>query len=510
MLAIFFLVVLFFLAVAFLNLLPLEMKAAGRQRFQAGAFYAADAGVLHALSWLEKRAKEGLDPIPGNAAFYEMGGVVDEWTWLATITPDEQTPPNGENAMRVYEIRARALIDRTVYRQVVILARQETFARFAWFEDERNPDLWIPVTLYHFDGPFHSNSKIRISVNDGFYESGAQRTFEAEVTTKDQYETPDGVQYGGLAPYDELGNPVTERYNKIYKDGRDALRTSVKEVEVPEDASPLSNAAWGSDSPLPTTPGVHVGVKATSSELSGGVYIVGDVDEMTLAVEPGGNRSVTIVQGSATTKVLEATDSPVTAPDGTPVPAGSTLVTGPSGFTVHAGTTNGVVFSTGSIAALEGVNKGKRTVGVDIAAQKEIVISGDLTRADTAVGSKPTGSRDSLGIVGYKVRVPTSIPRNRDVPLNVYAAIFAGVKDSDGGLYIDEPYDSSLGAGKLRLFGGLMQSYKPVWGTFSGSTLLSGVTLESHYDPLLGSSPPPFFPTIGKFRVMSYAEEAAD
>ena len=39
-------------------------------------------------------------------------------------------------------------------------------------------------------------------------------------------------------------------------------------------------------------------------------------------------------------------------------------------------------------------------------------------------------------------------------------------------------------------------------------TVLNGVTVDSTYDSNLSSSPPPYFPTIGKFRVLRYQEEA--
>lgn len=504
LLSIFFLMVLFFLGMAFLELLPVESRAAGRQKLDASSFYAADSGVLHALSFLENRVKKGAEPLPGGVGTHTLRGSTGEWDWRATLQADEQTPPNGENTIRVYTIRSEARLDGVTYRAVEVDARQETFARFAWFEESRDPSLWIPANLWHFDGPFHSNARIRVSVPPGYYTASGRATFEGEVTTTGVHQaSPDGVDYGGETPYDRQGNPLPERYRRLYANGREALRTGVKQVEVPTDAAVLSTAALGGAGTMPTAPGVHLGLEPDSNGVAGGVIIVGKVDAMTLAVESGGNRSVTIKQGGTVTKVVEVTDTAITDPTGAPVPVGSTLVLRSGGFSVHSGLTNGTVYSTGDISNLQGVNKGKRTIAVDLAGHKEIVLGGDLTRADTPVGQKPQGSRDSLGIVAYKVRVPTTVGRGN--PLDVYAAIFAGVKGSDGGLYVDDPYGSR--PGKVRLFGGLMQSHKPVWGTFGGSTLYSGISMDSSYDPQLASSPPPFFPTIGKFRVMRYRDE---
>jgi hypothetical protein len=283
------------------------------------------------------------------------------------------------------------------------------------------------------------------------------------------------------------------------------LQTGAKRIELPTDSGTLLQAALGPGGVTAAAAGVQVGLASTSEGVNGGIAIGGDVEAMTLAVEPGENRSVSIKQGGATTKVLEVTDTPITDPAGIPVPVGSTVVYRPdNSFSVHTGLTNGLVYCTGSIKSLQGVNKGKRTVAVDLAAGKEIVLGGPLTRADTPVGQKPAGGRDTLGLVAYKVRVPVTVARTVTPPLDVYAVILAGSKGTQGGLYIDSWV--SRPQGMVRLFGGLIQAYKPAWAHVGAS----GVTMESHYDPNLATSPPPYFPTIGKFRVVRYQEEAPD
>lgn len=506
LLALFFLMVTFFLALALLELMPLEQRAAGRQAQEAAAYFAADAGIQNALAWLETRTRKGQAILPEGEESTVLSGTTGAWAWRVTIEADPQTPPRGLDPVAVYELRAEALRDGTPFREVRLVARQESFAKYAWFEDQRDTSLYITANVYRFDGPFHSNSKIQVIVPSGYYNSQASKPlFEAECTTAQAHSTADGVNYSGLPPYDAEGNPLPERYQKLYSQGREALRTGVQPVEMPEDATSISAGAMGSQAPLPSSPGVHVPLEPGSGDVAGGVVIVGNADSVVLAVEAGGNRSATIKQGSTTTKVLEVTDTPVSDPSGKPVPVGSTLVVTGGTFSVHPGLTNGTIYATGNINGLQGVNKGKRTVAVDLAAQKEIVLSGSLTRADTPVGQKPAGGRDSLGVVGYKVRVPTSVATSMSRPLNVYAGIFAGSKGTQGGLYIDNW--SGRSPSVVHLHGGLSMSYKPAWHSLSyGGQLLSGVTLESHYDPNLASSPPPYFPTIGKFRVVSYEE----
>jgi len=56
-----------------------------------------------------------------------------------------------------------------------------------------------------------------------------------------------------------------------------------------------------------------------------------------------------------------------------------------------------------------------------------------------------------------------------------------------------------------------MVARKQSWGYNDGHGGVStGIEHETHYDAHLASSPPPYFPTIGKFRVVRYQEEAPD
>ena len=508
LLAIFFLITLNFLALALLDLLPLELRSAGRNRLETAAFLAADSGVLHALAYIEDRVSRGETPLPNDAASHTLQGKSGSWDWETTLKADPDTPPLGTNTIRVYEIHSLASLDGVAYRAVRALARQETFARYAWFEDQRRSDLVLVAGEHYIDGPFHSNSRIRIHVTPDFYNKNLTPSFGSEVTTVKTYDTPDGVAYQGPPPYDAQGNPLPERYLKIFRGGRESLRTGVRRIELPADSGALSSAAQGQSPVTPSTRGVHLGLEAGSDGLSGGLTVVGDVDSMLLDVEEDGNRSVTIQQGSSPTKVLEVTDTETTDPDGNPVPQGHTILYKPDGtFSVHTGLTNGLIYGTGNIRGLSGVNKGKRTVAVDMAAQKEIVLGGALTRADTPVGQAPQSGRDALGLVAFKVRVPTSIARTSNPPTDVYAAILAGTGGSEGGFYVDSWDTRALG--RIRLFGGLMMSYKPAWARLGGTgNITTGVLVDSTYDSNLASSPPPYFPTIGKFRILRYQEEA--
>lgn len=101
LLAIFFLVILNFLALALLDLLPLELRAAGRNRLETAAFLAADSGVLHALAYIEDRVSRGETPLPDDAASYVLQGETGSWTWEATLKADPETPPRGTNTIRV-------------------------------------------------------------------------------------------------------------------------------------------------------------------------------------------------------------------------------------------------------------------------------------------------------------------------------------------------------------------------------------------------------------------------
>jgi hypothetical protein len=514
LLAIFFLVVLFLLAQAFHALLPTELTSALRFNTDTHAYFVADAAIEDTVAYVEHELENGRELVLSSGASLTRSGSLGDWSWSAVIEPDPQTPPRGFNPLRNYKVTATASQGGRAYRRITTWLGQQSFAKFAFYSDKVPSYLYKPVDQFHYDGPFHTNDPLTLYVPPGFYRSGLPPTFTSTVTTATAHPgSPDGIAYAGPGgpPYDGAGNPNTSLYDKIYTGGREAVRSPVRSIEMPPNTDALMHAALGDLTITPpSSVGVHVNTASGSNQVAGGVYIVGNVDSMVLVADANGNRSMRIQQGGRMVTVTETLANPVTAPNGEYVAQNSTLVVGPGNHTeVFRGTTNGVVFSTGSIESLQGVNRGARTIATNVNAQTEIVPGGNITRADTPLGQKPQDGGDNLGLVTWRLRLPTTIPRSLGNPLWIYGAILAGDNRGGGGFQVDDYANPWRGKGIFHIVGSFSVSMKGPEGTFdyySGQPV-SGFHTVSQYDSNLAVMPPPYFPTFAKLNVRSWKEE---
>jgi hypothetical protein len=309
------------------------------------------------------------------------------------------------------------------------------------------------------------------------------------------------------------------------------LKTGVREREMPPTNRNLVKEAWG-ETPLPMDQGVHIDTSSSQANKKG-ILIQGDVASMQLSVVQG-NSVMTVVQGSGDdkkeTRVTILSENGMTLPAGSEVNGvvltqdqvlgtGNTVVQKPNvgdkkAFVVAPGLTNGLVYCTGTIHGLQGQNKGRRTIAVDVENNKDIVISGDLTRQDTTVGEKPAGADDLLGLLGLNVRIGEAVERDQNTPLYLYCTVFAGRESPNGeyeGSFLVDGVRSS-GVGKFIIYGSVVRAQDSPWliswiddyGRYLGST---GFLSDMKYDTAAAANPPPFFPTMPVLRILSWREE---
>jgi hypothetical protein len=156
LLSIFFLVTLFFLATALLQLMPVELNAARWARMNQEASYAADAGITEAITWLEEvlagnqgRLSDLIEDIHKEGSF---GG----WKWVVDIQPDQQTKEN--NPVRVFRITSVAKLDGQPYRRIVAEVRQDSFAQYLSFiGSSPNNTYWALTRSAKMEGPTTTN-----------------------------------------------------------------------------------------------------------------------------------------------------------------------------------------------------------------------------------------------------------------------------------------------------------------------------------------------------------------
>lgn len=349
--------------------------------------------------------------------------------------------------------------------------------------------IWF-TSRTSFDGRVHSNGKLRFAY---------QPTFQDLVTS-----------VSPVASY--LNDPDSEvDLNDDHNGTRDVpnfnggFQRGAPNVALPGNAFSQMNAAIGLDPTLTTAPDnmtlnsqLGLGASATApsngiylgstggitngSNITGGIYVRGNLDDCLLSIDGSGNQVYTLSQGSTTLKFTVNRLTNTTA-----VYDGSTTKT-------LNGTPRGMLFVTGSISNLRGPDRVSgavvpavaRDTKLLITAQADISVSRDIVCKDYADGTNVLGLYASNG----SVRVSTSAPDDMNLDAFVMAT------GSSGQFKVDN-YDQNDPRGTFHLRGGMITEYYGAFGQFSGTTPTHGYGRDFMYDRR--GVVPPYFPTTNRF-----------
>lgn len=465
--SIFFMLILFITASAFLVLLPTESRAAQRTEHQSVGALVADAGVSQSISWL----REQLSPRNGSASREPMASGVypnlanrtvqmnSNWTYRWELIPDTQTFPNGSNPIRAFTVVSRAYHRGKAVREARAEIIQQSLAEYAALYDNwpKNLVMGISSDSAPAGGPVHVNDILNLWIRDGasFWSStGAPRFSHGLRASGVKSGSQDGFAYyqgnysgsdANKIPYNS-GGPISARYNRLATGGRDSMVAGAAKVNLPQNTFALSDAAWGFNSPTPKPSSNGVYLNQVNGKVQG-IYIRGTVEEMELGVggtQPAGSGTVNYGQnswvkieqpGTATNSitnnrnwtVVTIKESSVVLPAGSVVNgatltspttynAGTTLKRNPNGTFEHYNSElNGVVYGTSHINDLWGVNKGRRTIAVE----SDLATN---TRNSIIIGGKENDSNGSFSIAAGEKGL-----------------IQFGATDSDGDGILDPP-----------------------------------------------------------------------
>ncbi len=410
--------------IAFISLSVSERSFSHREVYPAGTFWIAEAGVEHGKAWLKKHLEDT------GSAYSETEPIVlfgeDEpqefgtGEYEITIHPD---PENPASALKEYRVVSLGRVETyapartiTVQREVNLLMRIESFAKYAYFtNNEYNPDfgqtIWF-VTQDVFYGPVHSNSQINIYGSPNFH---------GRVTsTANSFNYYPGV----------TSNPVFHAGYELSVD--------------PIDMNKYKNL---------------LNMKNAAS--AGGIHITG-------------NSTVTINNTSVTY---------------TAVVSGRTRT-----YTRALSSFNGVIYATGDIS-VSGTLNGR----LSVAAERDMMIT---NRIQYSVPPDNPACTSMLGLVsGRKMQVSSSTPSN----MVIHATLMVFDKD-----FSVQDYDTGNPKGTLTIWGGILQNYRGPVGTFWANTgqIRSGYIKDYRYDMRVTTSPPPFFPTTGRYEIIRWEESS--
>ncbi len=459
-----------------------ETYKAKRVTKQAQAFALAESGVEYAQRWLLNQAS----PPAGTATI----GLLDQpialgnGTFTVSVLPDVGNP---NKPLKTYILRSSGTVGG-VTQNVDVKMRSQSFGRYAYFSDQESANpMSDPIWFGRRDkirGPFFTNNS-NYSYTNIDNTNPNNPIFDSSVDMNG-----DHINYMRTDP------ETDEEFLELFTLGRNAVKLAVDRIELPASTSIQANAAWGSTSGHPTSQGVYVNA-------AGGIYVNGNASVL-LECPSAHVQVVKITQGSTTTQINLDLQNNL-----------RTLVSLSGSFT-YSGLGTGVLFVTGDITSLKGrvadsitgstPVKSAMTIAADAAAGKKITITGDIeyhTKNNPAVATDQ-GVNLVAPIVGlYANRVRVGTAAGSDVRID--ALIMAGTANrTDGGFGADD-YDERE-SGELIINGGLIQKVRGAVGTFRGSTQVSGFTKDYYYDERLMDTPPPYFPTTGKYDMLSWKQ----
>lgn len=517
MLAIFFIVVLAFLADALLVLCPTELQAARQNKFRSQAYYCAEAGIVEAITYIESQfaANNPVGSIDIN--LNQMGGFYTKVKIISDAT-------NAYNLTAVYHLvsgvyqsaGARSSDTSSECREAVqtinTFILQDSFSKFAYYSNNEGSCVWREG--YQIDGPFHSNDAVAVDISSNYErDASSLPMFLGETSFPSITNNGSQVSSGQL---DKLLN-----YNPL---------SGFKEINLPLNTVNLKELVWDpSRSSFPTSQGVYV--QTNSGDLANkGIYIHGNVDAMSMS---GGYTLVKQgIYGYYIYSTVNSSGKPLSVAIKKGIVNASGALQSVISTNIYAGLGSGlgkqVIYCDGNINNLSGVNLGQKIIAADLETNKAITISGDIFRADTShyadytnyplsYLSKPTGSRDALGLIAENILIKDdpsyqtywnnygdcSTTWNHPMfNVDIFAILMSGKKVSttsaSGGFGVENP-GTRPPAGYINIYGGLIQGTRGAVGTIG-----HGFRRRVFYDSYSAKALNGFFPTLPKFHIIGW------
>ena len=501
-----------------------------------------------------------IDPISGSSNYYG--------TFSILVYPDQG------NAIinSAYDGRMKYLIESIgtyngVQQIVTAYVAQQSFGGYAYFTDQDTNATWTCGTN-SFNGPVHTNHSSSAGRKILWFNSGS---------------APPLFQYAGVDAYTTSYNSVDFRENnagtvgspasssdwrRVATGGQSTLHTGVSSIPMPTSSSAQMNAALGGASPpsgllssiIPT-----VMVPSAGGATSGGIYIHGNVDQMTLGTANNGQAQTIEIDQTllATITVLSqpvnvsyayktyVTIDPVARTTSyyttiltTSLLTNTVIASVGSATTTVSGMTNGMIYADGNIGsqasdsyadsaaafANGGASHGASMTGgvcgtvadnvldtngnvthasgltIATSASNNVNIDGNLTTYTPVSSSSFTTKAGVVGLLGNAIEVIDKNASGSPITNETIDAALLAYDTIDATDIINRP------AGSFTLNGGYIAETSGVFGIINSNngSLVSGLAQHFNYDSRLAMTPPPFFPTTSSnYNVLSWQQVSA-
>lgn len=549
------------------------MQMSGTRMQSTAAFNMAEAGLEYTLQWLNS-----LPQPPGQTAAFTPAYVWGATTAATLRAPVVLDPANPNNNFQVVIYPDAGNLptglvtgnpDKSFLIESVgvsggqteiLQAYVRTTSLSKWLvlvNNWSNGNYWVGG-LSTFDGPVHDNNLSNdgsgkpngLLENVAWYDGTVNPTPNPLFTYNgnDAYESSGpGVNWYKNNNFGTKTPPTGDDWKYVASGGQNSVSYNTAIVPFPANSSRQEYAARGLPPPAdgsapPALPALAHGVTVNTG---GGITVGGDVDQMTMSVDPtnSANQVIEVYQKNTTTgkedytKITLNTATNQTILKTGTVPGGQLTNTGVTFNATQpspvSGLTNGVVFCDGNIGlqgdpktgglsgvvADNAVNSGsgavthanRLTVATDLS--KNLNIDGSVTyktsRQKDAKGNYIPEANDSpfvknagtLGVVSNNILITqkdASGTTLKDIETN--GTFFAnGLFDVDH--YANRP------AQNWENMGGYLSKTVGIFGVFNNSTgkIVNGMNNQFNYDARMRDNPPPFFPTGGNmYDVLSW------
>jgi hypothetical protein len=489
------------LGIALLTMTSSDIKSSSLQEASKETFYIAESGLERAISYLENLVTPNF-PSPTNPFADENGGSPELGKGQYTVTIESTSPMSYIiiSTGKVPWNNTSGKISTTIESKVQL----ENFAMYAYFSDNELFPSSIDASyggskiwFYGDDtigGKLHSNDRLHIAGSptfNGAVTSAWVNPTDPSDVSWEAYDAQTDPNFNGSPPYqggvDEIPLPA-------YRD-----------ITDPTDPKSLQRIAAGSESLINTPPagnGTYLPDDG-SNNVTDGIWVNGDVDNLILGTDAVGNSKITIDQYSSygKGKIIYKVETPTNL-GGSTYSAGTTVVYDGSTYTPYNGYTNGLLYVNGEIKSLKGTAAdGGMNGKITIASNNDIVISNDLLFKervdDPDCFDDPYSITDSIGLVSEgNIRIASGAPTNIEIN---------GVLMALGTSFYYDGWKSIM-KGDLTVHGSFIQKQRGPVGTFNSWGKQSGYTKDYIFDtrmsidnPNLGQALPPYFPTTGKY-----------
>ncbi len=525
--------VLLVLTGAYFSSLITEKRAADNERSLLAALGLAEAGSNHAVAELRKRIrtdlKNNLETTPKTQAAQALSnlfttlnplgllqsyggftvangqatlniaalalntGIQGSYSAAIILTPQAlaQNPakpsPDHYKFYYNYSLSATANtvmpnVSKTINLQkgsCVVDVHLDNFAKYALFTSQHmtpsGGTVWFTANT-NFSGPVATNTRFSFANNPSGH-------FTEDIT-----------QLQSTARFYNNGSPVF--LDAAYNGNSDVpvfdkeFERSHALINLPSSVSQadLKTQALGGTAE-PGASGIYIPNNGAS--VTGGIYVRGNQGQssddagISMSTDVNNNAVYAVTQGTATkTITVDYTNN-------------QTKVQSASVTTTYQGIPDGVgnegviLYVNDNIKSLSGTVQ--KDSAVTVSSERDIMITNNIIyERDPRVAGNENYA-NLLGILswGGNVRIATTAPNN--VTIN-------GVVMAPTGIFTVDNYNSGSSRGTATLLGGAITQFYGAFGTFSGTTALTGYGRNFVYDSrMLQGIAPPYFPYIGAF-----------